>query len=138
MSSIPQIPQASTFEAQAVAPAPPYTLFDPGSVALATLFGSPVAGATLMLVNDSRLGRAGRGLLMLLAATVVTGLAILAGWNIPNGASSIFGILLLVGIEPFGVFQTVVEIEKDRNAKHEGWNGLDQEQPLPAAESVSS
>jgi hypothetical protein len=96
MSSIPQIPQASTFEAQAVAPAPPYTLFDPGSVALATLFGSPVAGATLMLVNDSRLGRAGRGLLMLLAATVVTGLAILAGWNIPNGASSIFGILLLV------------------------------------------
>ena len=96
MSSIPQIPQASTFDTQAVAPAPPYKLFDPGSVALATLFGSPVAGATLMLVNDGRLGRTGRGLLVLLAAIVVTGLAILAGWNIPNGGASIFGILLLI------------------------------------------
>jgi len=97
MSSIPQIPQAPAFEAQAVAP-PRYTLFDPGSVALATLFGLPVAGATLMLVNDARLGRARRGMLMLFAAIIVTGLAILAGWNIPNGGASIFGVLLLIAM----------------------------------------
>jgi hypothetical protein len=33
---------------------------------------------------------------MLFAAIVVTGLAILIGWNIPNGGASIFGILLLI------------------------------------------
>jgi hypothetical protein len=97
MSSIPQqIPQPPTFDPQAMAP-PRYTLFDTGSVALATLFGSPIAGATLMMVNDGRLGRTGRGLLMLLAAIVATGLVVLIGWNIPTGGSSIFGVLLLIG-----------------------------------------
>jgi hypothetical protein len=97
MSSIPQTPQAPVAQAQILTPAPDYTLFDPGSIALATLFGSPVAGATLMLINDGRLGRVGRGLLMLLAAIVATGLVVLIGWNIPTGGSSIFGVLLLIG-----------------------------------------
>jgi hypothetical protein len=44
--------------------------------------------------------------------------------------------LLLVSVEPFGVFQDVIEIEENRDAKHDGWNGLDEEQPLPAAQPV--
>jgi hypothetical protein len=98
MSSIPQIPQGAFPQAQAMAPAPPYSLFDANSVALATFFGWPIAGAMLMLVNDARLGRTGRGMLMLLAAIVVTSLAILAVWNIPHGGGSIFVILLLMAM----------------------------------------
>lgn len=73
-----------------------FTLFDAGAVGLATFFGTPVAGATLMLVNDRRLGRGGRGILTLLLAMVVTGLVVLVGWNIPQGVSSVFALILVV------------------------------------------
>jgi hypothetical protein len=96
MSSIPQVPQSPVSQAQALTPTPAYTLFDSNAVGLATFFGWPVAGATLMLVNDIRLGRAGRGILVLFAAIVVTGLTILVGWNIPHGGSWIFVLLLLL------------------------------------------
>jgi hypothetical protein len=93
MSSIPQqIPQS-----EIPTPIPPaYTLFDANAVALATFFGTPAAGATLMLINDRRLGRAGRGILTLILAIVATGLVVLLGWNIPQGVSSIFAIILIV------------------------------------------
>jgi hypothetical protein len=105
MSSIPQqLPQApvsygevnGTVPAPALAPA--YTLFDANAVALATFLGTPVAGATLMLVNDKRLGRAGRGILTLILTVAVTALVVFLGWNIPRGGSSIFAVLMIVGM----------------------------------------
>jgi len=97
MSSIPnQIPE---YQIAPPAPAPAFTLFDANSVALATFFGTPVAGATLMLVNDRRLGRPGRGLITLLLTFVVTGLLVLATWSIPPGASLVISIVMIVGMK---------------------------------------
>ena len=121
MSSIPQFPQTSTFDAQAMAPAAPYTLFDANSVALATFFGWPIAGATLMLVNDGRLGRTGRGILVLLAAIAFTILAILAAWNIPHGGGSIFAILLLLAMAFIARRVQGAAASWDRNGLLLGW-----------------
>jgi hypothetical protein len=95
MSSIPQeLPPVST------SPQPPvgFTLFDANAVALATLFGTPVAGATLMLINDRRLGRMGRGIAIFAIAVVVTAGTIAIGWNMPRGATSVIGLVLLLGM----------------------------------------
>lgn len=78
--------------------APAYTLFDSRSVALATFFGTPAAGATLMAVNDRRLGRAGRALTILILGIAVTAAAILVGWNIPQAGASILALLLMFGM----------------------------------------
>jgi hypothetical protein len=78
---------------------PACTLFDANAVALATLFGTPVAGATLMLINDRRLGRVGRGIAIFVIAVVVTAGTIAIGWNIPRGATSVIGLVLLLGMQ---------------------------------------
>jgi len=98
MSSIPQqISQAPVSYGEVPASiAPAYKLFDANAVVLATFLGTPVAGATLMCVNDARLGRAGRGIMTLTLAAVVTALMILVGWNIPRGGTSIFAFILIV------------------------------------------
>lgn len=95
MSSTPQqMPGGTISQGEAIIPH--YTLFDANAVTLATFFGTPVAGASLMLINDRRLERGGRGLVTLLAAIAVTGLAVLAGWNIPQGVSSVFALVLVI------------------------------------------
>jgi hypothetical protein len=101
MSSVPEpVSQAQHLNrpvlVPAASPVPAYSLFDSGGVTLATFFGTPVAGAVLMFVNDKRLGRTGRGVLTLLAAIVVTALASLVGWSIPLGGSAIFALGLVV------------------------------------------
>jgi hypothetical protein len=96
MSSIPQ--QIPEYQITPPAAAPAYTLFDSNAVAFATFLGTPVAGATLMLVNERRLGRAGRGLLILLLSIVITGLVVLATWSIPQGLSIVFTVALIVGM----------------------------------------
>ena len=97
LSSIPN--QLPAYQIPPPAPAPSYTLFDANAVTLATFFGTPAAGATLMLVNERRLGHPGRGLVTLLVAIVITALVVLAGWNIPQGASSVFAIAMIVGMK---------------------------------------
>ncbi len=82
---------------------PAYTLFDSRSVALATFLGTPVAGATLMAVNDNRLGRAGRAVTFLLVAIVVTAVVILISWNIPGSASFLIGLVLMMGMAQLAV-----------------------------------
>jgi len=101
MSSIPQqLPETSIPQSAILgASAPAFTLFDANAVALATLLGSPVAGATLMAVNDRRLGHGGRAAAIVLAAIVVTALAILAGWNMPQGFSAPIALCLLFGMK---------------------------------------
>jgi hypothetical protein len=88
-----QIPQGTP---QANAPAPAYTLFDAGAVTIATFFGTAVAGGILMAINYRRLGEAGKAVATLIAAIVVTGLALLVGFNTPQSASSVIGILLVL------------------------------------------
>lgn len=91
----PQIPVSG------VAPTytPSYSLFDAASVSLATFFGTPVAGATLMAVNDRRLGITGRGVVTFAAAVAVTALVIFLGWNIPRGFSAPIAVLLVFAMQ---------------------------------------
>jgi len=74
---------------------PAFTLFDANSVALATLLGSPVAGAALMAINFQRLGQGVKAVFTLLIAIVVTGLVILVSSAIPGGASVPIAIALV-------------------------------------------
>ena len=60
---------------------PAYTLFDADAVGLATIFGSPVAGSSLMALNYRQLGQTRKAVTTLLLGIAVTGLAILLGWN---------------------------------------------------------
>jgi hypothetical protein len=78
-------------------PIPAYTLFDANSVGLATLFGGPVAGSFLMALNYRRLELTGKAVVALTIGIVVTGLAILIGWNLPKGVTFPLALALLYG-----------------------------------------
>ena len=86
-------------------PTPAYTLFDANAVSLATFFGSPVAGACLMALNDRRLGRAGRAVTTLVLAVAVTALVVLLGWNIPQGFSAPIAIALVFAMRYIALSQ---------------------------------
>ncbi len=79
-------------------PIPAYTLFDSGSVTLATFFGSPIAGTILMAVNYRRLGKEINAAVAFLTGLAVTILAILCGNLIPPSASGALAIGLLVAM----------------------------------------
>ncbi len=79
--------------------APKYTLFDSNAVALATLFGTPAAGGSLMALNYRRLGQAPKGAMTLMVTIAVAALAILITWNLPRGVTTILGIGLLLGTQ---------------------------------------
>lgn len=78
-------------------PAPAYTLFDANSVGLATLFGGPVAGSFLMALNYRRLELTGKAVVALTIGIIVTGLAILVGWNLPKSVTFPLALALLYG-----------------------------------------
>lgn len=90
MSSIAAVPVQSN--------TPTYTLFDANGVAGATLFGTPVAGGSLMALNYRRLGQGFKAMITLIITFAVTTLAILIGWNLPRGASFPIGLALLFGM----------------------------------------
>ncbi|MBV9760361.1 MAG: hypothetical protein JO340_07355 [Acidobacteriaceae bacterium] len=79
------------------AAAPKYTLFDSNAVALATLFGTPAAGGSLMALNYRRLGQGSKGAMTLIVTIVVAALAILITWNLPRGVTTTLGLGLLLG-----------------------------------------
>jgi hypothetical protein len=83
---------------------PAYRLFDSNAVAIATLFGSPVMGSSLMAWNYSRLGKTGKAILTVLLATVVTGLVVLIGWNLKPGATSVMGLVMLIGMQRIALY----------------------------------
>ena len=67
---------------------PRVQIFDPQSIALATFLGSPVAGTVLWAVNESRVGRAGRGVVVLVVGLASTALMMGAGAiDLPQGLS---------------------------------------------------
>ncbi|HEY1903316.1 MAG TPA: hypothetical protein VGG56_12835 [Terracidiphilus sp.] len=101
MSSIPQqlAENSNTHGSIHGVPAPAFTLFDANAVALATFLGTPAAGATLMAVNDRRLGHGGRGSAAVIAGIVVTALAILVGWKMPQGSAAPIALCLLFAMK---------------------------------------
>ena len=80
------------------APVPAYTLFDSASVALATLFGSPIAGAILLAVNYRRLGNEINAAVAFLAGLAVTIIAIVSGNFIPSTFTGGLAIVLVVAM----------------------------------------
>ena len=89
----------STTSQQAVQSATPsYSLFDSGAVALATLFGTPVGGASLMALNYRRLGKTGLAITTLLAGLTVTSIVIALSWNLPRSVVSPIAVVLLIAI----------------------------------------
>jgi hypothetical protein len=78
---------------------PAYRLYDANAVTLAAFLGTPVIGGALMAVNYQRLGQRGKAVTTLMAAVVVTALAILIGWNIPQGASFPIALALVFAMK---------------------------------------
>ena len=91
MSSIAQTTVLST--------TPTYTLFDANAVALATFFGTPAAGASLMALNYRRLGKTGRGIATILIGLLVSAVVVLLAWNLPRSASTPIALVLLIAIQ---------------------------------------
>jgi hypothetical protein len=73
---------------------PSYRLFDPTSVLIAAILGSPVAGVALMALNYRRLGEAKKGLATFIIGVVATVLASLLGYFLPSSGSVAVGIAL--------------------------------------------
>lgn len=72
------------------------TLYDANSVGLATLLGSPVAGSFLMALNYRRLAMTGKAVVTLIVGVIVTGFAILFGWNLPASVKFPIALALLL------------------------------------------
>ena len=90
----------ATVTPQVTAPTfvPAYTLFDSGAVAIGTFFGTPVVGTVLMAVNYRRLGQGGKAVMAVVVGVVITGLAMLLGWKLPQSVSYLVGLALLIGM----------------------------------------
>ena len=78
-------------------PVPAYTLFDANAVGIATFFGTPVVGCSLMALNYRRLGKTRNAVMALVLGIAVTGLVILLGWNLPQAASLPIALALVFG-----------------------------------------
>lgn len=78
--------------------APSYTLFDSNAVALATVFGTPAAGGSLMALNYRRLGYRVKAAITLVVTIAIAASVAFVTWNLPRAATSVIGIALLLGI----------------------------------------
>ncbi len=93
-------PQArGSGDASAHLPLPGYKVFDSTSIALATFFGSPVAGGGLMALNYRRMGNRTGASLALACGVAVTAAAIGAGYLIPSYATSAVAVMLVVAMK---------------------------------------
>src|ERR1035438_821523 len=78
-------------------PIPAYRLFNADSVGLATFLGTPIAGGILMAVNYRRLGKGGKAAAVLLIALLVTALALVFGYLVPQGVSALVAVGVFLG-----------------------------------------
>jgi hypothetical protein len=109
----------STYAYSRSGPEVSYRLFDHGAVALATLFGSPIAGTILMAINYRRLGKPSSAVGAVACGIVGTGLAIALASLLPQGISSGMSIvLLLVMMNAAKTFQgSIIEEHKRQGGK---------------------
>jgi hypothetical protein len=102
MQTASAIPEAPTFPIAAVAPPPPYRLYTPGSVGIATFLGSPAAGGALMAMNYARLGRRQAAVNVMVGTVVATVALIAVGIFLVSGAvGSAIGTACLIGMIQF-------------------------------------
>lgn len=80
------------------APVPAYTLFNSGSVALATILGGPVPGTILMAANYRRLGQKENARLAILGGIGAMALSILLGIMLPQIPSMPIAIGVFFGL----------------------------------------
>jgi|HubBroStandDraft_6_1064221.scaffolds.fasta_scaffold362914_2 hypothetical protein len=76
---------------------PSYRLFDPNSVFIAAIIGSPMAGVALMTLNYRRLGDRSKGTAAFLIGVAVTVLACVLGYFLPSSGSLAVGIAIAAG-----------------------------------------
>ena len=89
MSDVPAVPRVVPFAPPA---APTYALYDAPAVGIASLLGSPLAGAIVLAINYKRLNRAGAGWLTILVGTAVTAALVAIGMMLPGGVGGAIGI----------------------------------------------
>src|SRR5271168_1953685 len=75
---------------------PSYRLFDPNSVLIASILGSPVAGVALMALNWRRLGQRKKGLAAFFLGVAATVLASVLGYFLPSTGSIAIGVAIAV------------------------------------------
>ena len=73
---------------------PSYRLFDPTSVFIAAILGSPVAGVAFMAMNYRRLGEPKKGTATFVIGLVATVLASTIGYFLPSTGSIAVGVAL--------------------------------------------
>jgi hypothetical protein len=78
----------------AAATFPAYRLFDAGSVFIAAILGSPVAGVALMSLNYRRLGEGKKALAAFIIGVVATALVCAIGYFLPSSGSVAVGVVL--------------------------------------------
>jgi hypothetical protein len=88
---------------EAITGRPEYQLYDSGAIGAAAFFCCPLAGAILIAVNYRRLGKAGKGVLVVALGLTATALSILIKWNWNTSSGSLgrlgydaFEILFLI------------------------------------------
>jgi hypothetical protein len=74
-------------------PPPSYRLFDAHAVGIATFLGSMFAGAIVVALNEFKLDRAGRGVLVLLAGFVVSMAYMAIAYSAPDSLSAAFNAI---------------------------------------------
>jgi hypothetical protein len=117
----------ATFSTGAFSAAPGYMLFSTQTVVIATLFGTPVAGATLMAVNYRRMGKPGLAAVTVALGLIVTAIAVAIGYSIPRvGFSPIaLGLLILTRIVAASVQgKAVARHGREGGRLASGWIGF--------------
>ena len=79
-------------------PIPAYTLFNADSVGLATFLGTPIAGSILMAANYRRLEKGGKAAAVIVIGLLVTALALVFGFLIPQAASAGVAVGLFLAV----------------------------------------
>jgi hypothetical protein len=102
---------------QAITSHPTYRLFDARAVGLAALICTPLAGALLIAVNYSRLGKARKAALAILFALIATAILIVIKWNAPSLIGTV-GASALGFLGFLCTWQIALEIQGDAIDDH--------------------
>lgn len=111
-------------------PPPSYRLFSGHAVGIATFLGSMFAGAIVVAINEFKLDRAGRGVLVLVAGFVVSMVYMAIAYSAPDSLSGAFNALnigIALGVWKLSESYFAADFEAHEAAGGEvgmrGWSG---------------